>query len=164
MAVRAHDDDIGYGSDRARLRRFGQFVQVVDFNAMLRELTIMLRKTKSADLTAVSSGGESLHPDLLTAFALRQRETSHLAFTNPSVVGCTFAITPAGNQTPVILNVQDAARARDTVVLDEWVAIRGSNLAGSARSWTGRDFTTGALPLSLDGVGAQFKAVPATVS
>jgi uncharacterized protein (TIGR03437 family) len=69
---------------------------------------------------------------------------------------------------PVIGGVTDAESARKSFTSGQWVAIYGSNLAGTIRTWTPADFTDGVtpgspLPSSLDGVSATIDGVPASV-
>ena len=78
----------------------------------------------------------------------------------PLVVPVTLTIVGP----PSISNVLDAESANHTVVPGEWVAIYGSNLAGTTRAWAASDFGSGnTLPTSLDGVSVQFGGTPAAV-
>jgi uncharacterized protein (TIGR03437 family) len=68
------------------------------------------------------------------------------------------------SQVPTIASVQDAESALKTVVPGEWIAIYGSNLAGTTRIWGDSDFANGnGLPVSLDGVSVQFDGKAAAV-
>jgi uncharacterized protein (TIGR03437 family) len=70
---------------------------------------------------------------------------------------------------PVMSNVQDAESARTTFTSGQYVAIYGSNLAGTTRSWNAAlDFTGGTaagspLPTSIDGVSVTVNGLPAAV-
>jgi uncharacterized protein (TIGR03437 family) len=60
--------------------------------------------------------------------------------------------------------VQDAESANPAVVPGEWVAIYGTNLSASTRTWRSSDFGAGnALPVSLDGASVQFGGAAAAV-
>src|SRR6185312_5944936 len=69
---------------------------------------------------------------------------------------------------PVINGVQDAESGRKSFTSGQWVAIYGSNLAGTTRTWGDADFTGGVspgspLPSSLDGVSVTINGAPALV-
>ena len=64
---------------------------------------------------------------------------------------------------PSVAGVWDAESANLAVVPGEWVAIYGTNLSASTRTWTASDFAGNALPLSLDGTNVQFGGAPAAV-
>jgi uncharacterized protein (TIGR03437 family) len=73
-------------------------------------------------------------------------------------------LTPVAGSGPSISNVQDAESARTSVVPGEWIAIYGSGLAGTTRTWAAADFNNGSnLPMSLSGVSVQFGTLPAAV-
>ena len=66
----------------------------------------------------------------------------------------TVSLIPA--TTPTISSVQDAESARASIVSGQWVAIYGSGLGFTTRTWKESDFTGGTglgapLPVSLDG-------------
>jgi uncharacterized protein (TIGR03437 family) len=76
-----------------------------------------------------------------------------------------LVITPAK---PVINAVLDAESARPSFTSGQWVAVYGSNLAGTTRFWNDADFTGGVtpgspLPSSLDGVSVTVNGVAASV-
>jgi uncharacterized protein (TIGR03437 family) len=72
-------------------------------------------------------------------------------------------LAPAAPTGPAIANVQDAASARTSVVPGEWVAIYGSNMAGTSRTWAAADFNGNNLPTNLSGVTVSFGTLPAPV-
>lgn len=98
--------------------------------------------------------------DLTLASLWLVKGTSVLSFSGGLV------IQPAK---PVIANVQDAESARTSITSGQYVAIYGSNLAGTTRSWNASlDFTGGTaagspLPTSLDGVSVTVNGIPAAV-
>lgn len=53
---------------------------------------------------------------------------------------------------PAIQSVINAASYKPGIASATWIAITGTNLATSARSWAGGDFISGNLPTTLDGV------------
>src|SRR6185312_6922687 len=76
-----------------------------------------------------------------------------------------LVITPPA---PVINGVQDAESGRKSFTSGQWVAIYGSNLAGTTRTWGTADFRGGVtpgspLPSSLDGVSVTINGAPASV-
>jgi uncharacterized protein (TIGR03437 family) len=76
-----------------------------------------------------------------------------------------MVLTPGAAPTgPTIANVEDAESSRTSVVPGEWIAIYGSGLAGTSRTWAAADFNNGNnLPMSLSGVSVQFGTLPAAV-
>ena len=76
-----------------------------------------------------------------------------------------LVITPP---TPVVNGVQDAESGRKAFTSGQWVAIYGSNLGGTSRTWATADFTGGTapgspLPSSLDGVSVTINGAPASI-
>lgn len=54
--------------------------------------------------------------------------------------------------TPVISSVVNAANFQSSISRTTWVAITGTNLSTTTRTWTSTDIVSGKLPTSLDGV------------
>jgi uncharacterized protein (TIGR03437 family) len=65
---------------------------------------------------------------------------------------------------PTISAVVDGASFRPAIEAGSWVAIQGSNLANTTRSWKDSDFNGSNLPTSLDGVSVTIDGKPAFVS
>jgi len=88
--------------------------------------------------------------------------------TSPTNVYKTnIALTPATSG-PTMTNVNDAESARTSFTSGQWVAIYGSSLANTSRTWALSDFTGGTatgspLPAKLDGVSATIGGQPASV-
>lgn len=74
----------------------------------------------------------------------------------------SMQLTPAAAG-PTVANVLDAASAKSSVVPGSWVAIYGSALAGTTRTWAASDFSGNNLPTTLDKVSVQFGTLPAPV-
>jgi uncharacterized protein (TIGR03437 family) len=60
--------------------------------------------------------------------------------------------------------VKDAASFRTVISPGSWVAIFGSNLAPTTRTWRGDEIVNGKLPTSLDGVTVMIDNKPAAIS
>ncbi len=78
-----------------------------------------------------------------------------------------YTLTPLGPPpTPAIASggVVNAASFGPGVSTGSWVTIQGTNLAANTRSWNSSDFTGGALPTQLDGVGVKIDGKPAYVA
>lgn len=83
----------------------------------------------------------------------------------PQPVGYSEAfVTRLTPSRPVITAVVDGASFRPAIVSGSWVTIRGTNLAGTVRSWRTDEIVNGVLPTSLDGVGVAIDGKPAFVA
>src|ERR1019366_4969403 len=74
-----------------------------------------------------------------------------------------FAVMGPVQTGPVITSVQDAESTLKTVVSGEWIAIYGTNLANTSRSWGTAGFSDNNLPTALSGVSVKFNGLPAAV-
>jgi uncharacterized protein (TIGR03437 family) len=76
-----------------------------------------------------------------------------------------YTMTAAATNTPAISSngVVNAAGFQSIVEPGSWVAISGTNLASTTRSWAASDFLNGAFPTSLDGVSVKINGKPAFV-
>jgi uncharacterized protein (TIGR03437 family) len=84
-----------------------------------------------------------------------------------TVAGQTVVVNQAGvpaGAPPVISSVIDAASFQAGIEAGSWVAIKGTNLANTARSWGAEDIVYGRLPTSLDGVSVTIDGEAAFVS
>ncbi len=64
---------------------------------------------------------------------------------------------------PTILKVVNAAHGQAGFASQTWMAIQGTNLAPTTRSWSASDFVGNTLPTQLDGVSANINGKPAPV-
>jgi uncharacterized protein (TIGR03437 family) len=87
-----------------------------------------------------------------TAFA----DTSKQASVN-------LTVNPPPQIAPSISAVQNGASFLPGFSQGSWITIKGTNLAGTTRIWTGADFVGNNLPTQLDGVGATVDGKPAYV-
>ncbi len=79
-------------------------------------------------------------------------------------VPVTLTVLPSTAQAPVVSAIQDAESSNTSIVPGEWVAIYGSGLASTSRTWNVGDFTSGnSLPTAIDGVMVTFAGKPAAV-
>jgi len=89
------------------------------------------------------------------------------AATPTNVYTSKITLTPAAAG-PTMTNVNDAESARTSFTSGQWVAIYGSSLANTSRTWALSDFTGGTatgspLPAKLDGVSVTIGGQPASV-
>ena len=93
---------------------------------------------------------------------------SHVTATATDGVGRTSAYSvavPHGGTGagPTILTVVNAAHDQTGFASQTWMAIKGTNLAPTTRTWQASDFTGNSLPTRLDGVSANINGKPAPV-
>ncbi len=84
-----------------------------------------------------------------------------------SVYTSKITLSPAASG-PTITNVADAESARASFTSGQWVAIYGTALSNTTRTWGNSDFTGGTavgspLPSKLDGVSVTIGGLPASV-
>lgn len=84
-----------------------------------------------------------------------------------NVYTANITLVPASSG-PLITGVNDAESARASITSGQWVAIYGTSLSATSRTWTGADFTGGTalgapLPTKLDGVSVTIGGQPAPV-
>jgi uncharacterized protein (TIGR03437 family) len=89
------------------------------------------------------------------------------ALTPTNVYTSNITLAPAVSG-PALTNVQDAESARTSFTSGQWVAIYGSSLANTTRSWNSNDFTGGTstgspLPSTIDGVSVMIGGQAASV-
>ena len=94
--------------------------------------------------------------------------SNQVTVNNPSPGGgmspaMKFAVMGPVQTGPVITSVQDAESTLKTVVSGEWIAIYGTNLANTSRSWGTAGFSDNNLPTALSGVSVKFNGLPAAV-
>jgi hypothetical protein len=81
----------------------------------------------------------------------------------PLDVAGAFVAKLAVPTTPVITSVVNGASFQPGIEAGSWVAIQGSNLANTTRTWQASDFTGNDLPASLSGVSVTINGLPAFV-
>jgi uncharacterized protein (TIGR03437 family) len=85
-----------------------------------------------------------------------------------TIAGRTFAVVQSGKteSRPAIVQagVVNAASFLQGISSATWVAIRGTKLASTTRSWSGSDFAGSKLPTQLDGVSVKINGKPAPLS
>ena len=72
-------------------------------------------------------------------------------------------VTVASSSSPIVTGVENDASFQAGFASATWVAILGSNLSQTTRTWQGSDFVNGLLPTSLSGVSVTINGVPAYV-
>lgn len=88
--------------------------------------------------------------------------------TSPTTVYTSKITLTQGAAGPAITNVADAESARLSFTAGQWVAIYGTGLANTSRTWAAADFTGGLttgspLPSSLSGVSVTIGGQPASI-
>ncbi|HUA58484.1 MAG TPA: IPT/TIG domain-containing protein [Verrucomicrobiae bacterium] len=111
-----------------------------------------------------NSKGDSIAAGSTTRFALLGKNA--LASPANTFFVCGMATQPAAQMAPpapVITSVVNDASFRPPIVASSWVAIGGTDLSGTTRSWGLADFVWNRLPTSLDGVSVTINGIPAYV-
>lgn len=82
-----------------------------------------------------------------------------------TIAGQIFTINQLAAQPSIPLqgNVVSAASFQPGLASGAWIAIFGTNLSTTTRSWAGSDFAGDRLPIHLDGVGVNINGKPAYV-
>ena len=76
------------------------------------------------------------------------------------ISGCSVALA----QAPLFSGVSSAASGATTISSGSWVAVYGTNLSATTRSWQSSDFNGSSLPTALDGVSVTINGKKAAIA
>lgn len=101
----------------------------------------------------------------VTLYAAGNGVSGALIQTSANVYTTSVTLTPAVDlPAPVVTSVVNGATFQAAALApDTYLTIKGTNLAGTTRTWAAGDFNAGKLPTSLDGVSVSLNGTAAAV-